>query len=418
MERAPYFFLAYAHTPERPWVNKFYSALSKEILENTDWPTEYPVGFMDESGIRLGEDWRDAVAGALATCRVLVPLYSRRYFSRPQCGTEWHAFNRRLDDHRDRHGFQSTAIVPALWTPVAEEYIPEAVKNVQVDFQRVHTSYASEGLYTLIKNRAYRPIYQKVVTHLARQIIQAAENQALVPCGVNEIDLSRDAFQPSSISAPATRRVTIMVAAPTTHRLPPERSSRSYGLAATAWAPYQPESLRPIAEAVAFIARSLDYEPSIMSLDEGLSGRDWMSPDSGLGIVLFDPWLCLDPASAEQIRRADELGADRIGTVVIWNLRDQQTQEQATRIRRALYQTAPRLLGDPNIPATLGAARVHSLEELNSQIPTVLDRALNRYLNHANAGPPPGTQTERPYLSGPGHDPPTTGPQQTGGSDG
>jgi FxsC-like protein len=143
-----------------------------------------------------------------------------------------------------------------------------------------------------------------------------------------------------------------------------------------------------------------------------------MSPDSGLGIVLFDPWLCLDPASAEQIRRADELGADRIGTVVIWNLRDQQTQEQATRIRRALYQTAPRLLGDPNIPATLGAARVHSLEELNSQIPTVLDRALNRYLNHANAGPPPGTQTERPYLSGPGHDPPTTGPQQTGGSDG
>src|SRR3954471_22581824 len=132
MERAPYFFLAYAHTPERPWVNKFYSALSKEILENTDWPTEYPVGFMDESGIRLGEDWRDAVAGALATCRVLVPLYSRRYFSRPQCGTEWHAFNRRLDDHRDRHGFHATAIVPALWTPVAEEYIPEAVKNVQV----------------------------------------------------------------------------------------------------------------------------------------------------------------------------------------------------------------------------------------------------------------------------------------------
>lgn len=420
MVRAPYFFLAYAHTPERPWVDRLYQELCREILERTDWPTELPVGFMDESGIRLGEDWREAVANALATCRVLVPLYSPRYFTRPQCGFEWHAFNRRMLDHRARHGSDATPIVPALWTPVAEQQIPEAVRHVQVDFRTVHANYANEGLYTLIKNRAYRNTYQRVVAHLAVQIIRAAdENRSLSPCPVNEIDLSRDAFQPSAGDVPTVRRLTIMVAAPTSERLPLDRSQRFYGVAPTAWVPFQPDSFRPIAETVAFIARTLDFEPDIVSLDDGLNGRDWAGPDGGLGLVLFDPWLSLDPSCAEPIRRVDELGTDRIGTVVVWNMRDPQTRDQADGLRKALQAAAPRLLGEPGTPAALGAVRVHSVEEFTTAVPTVLDRALNRYLTHATQAtvkPPPGSSGSRPQLTGPGSGPDPDA--ATGGSDG
>ena len=84
----PYFFLGYAHTPEQPWVDRFYRDLCAEIIERTEWPTNLSPGFMDVNGIRAGEDWRQAVGGALATCRVLVPLYSRRYFTRAECGRE------------------------------------------------------------------------------------------------------------------------------------------------------------------------------------------------------------------------------------------------------------------------------------------------------------------------------------------
>jgi FxsC-like protein len=419
IDSSPYFFLGYAHTPERAWVDRFYKALCAEIVERTEWPTDRPVGFMDSSGIRLGEDWREAVAGALASARVLVPLYSRRYFTRPQCGFEWHAFHRRLVDHRARHGTDSTPIVPALWTPVSDEHVPEAAKHVQVDFHQVHPSYASEGLYTLIKNRAHRSTYQRVVTHLALQIISAAEQKPpLTPCPAHELDLSRNAFAQLPGDIPANRRLTIMVAAPTVHRLPGDRMSDAYGQTPTAWIPYQPDSHRPIAEAVAYIARSLDYEPEVMSLEDGLNGRDWASPDTGLGVVLFDPWLSMDPAWADQIRLVDELGADRIGVVVIWNLRDPQTRSKGEEIRKVLQAAAPRQLGDPGTPAALGAVRVHSMEEFNTHLPTVLDRALNRFLTHAQAQPPPGVNGARPQLSGPGTAPPPARSQQRGGSDG
>ena len=99
----PYFFLGYAHTPEKPWVEKLYREICAEILERTTLPVSVEVGFMDGSGIPLGGDWRDEVARALATCRVFVPLYSPRYFTREECGVEWHAFAQRLIDHRARH---------------------------------------------------------------------------------------------------------------------------------------------------------------------------------------------------------------------------------------------------------------------------------------------------------------------------
>jgi FxsC-like protein len=410
----PYFFLTYAHTPDRSWVRRLYRALSDEIIERTDWPTNVPVGFMDESGISAGEDWRVAVAGALASARVLVPLYSRRYFTRPECGKEWHAFSRRMLEHRARHnGFGSPPIVPALWTPVPTEHIPAAVQHIQADFNAVHTSYAREGLYTLIKNSSYRTPYLKVVRHLAVQIIDSAENGPLSPCGINELDLSHDAFYQSPASIPSNRRLTIMVAAPTSQRLPPDRASDVYGPTPPGWNPYHPESRRPIAEAAAYIARSLDYEPDIVSLDDGLSTRNWSSPDSGLGVVLVDPWLCLDSSFTDQIRRVDELGAGRIGAVLVWNMKDQQNNVKLDDIRKALQTKAPRVLGDPGAPAALGAVHVHTPEQFSAELPGVLDRIFNRYLSHASAPSPPGSLDARPQLFGPGDRP--TPARQTGG---
>jgi FxsC-like protein len=414
----PYFFLGYAHTPEHPWVGRFYRDLCAEIIERTEWPTYLSPGFMDATGIRAGEDWRRAVGGALATCRVLVPLYSRRYFTRIECGREWHAFHGRLLVHRARQGTGATPIVPALWTPVPDQFIPRSVRDVHVDFRAVHQTYADEGLYTLIKNSAYKRIYLRVVKHLAEQVIDAAEGWPLAVCRPEEIDLSQNAFQQPPENVPANRILKIMVAAPTLDRQPADRVMSFYGATPQAWTPFRPGYPNPIAETAAQIARLHDYEPGIVAADEGLSSQDWTSPNSGLGVVLVDPWLALDPECADQLRRIDELGAGRIGTVLIWNMSDAQTVSRVDEIRKAMQAAAPRLLGDPNTPVALGTARVQSVQEFEAALPTVLDRALNRYLNYAQAQPPPGSAGSRPHLFGPGTGLPAPRPQPMGGSDG
>jgi FxsC-like protein len=409
---SPYFFLGYAHTPEHPWVGRFYRDLCSEIIERTEWPTHLSPGFMDSSGIRAGEDWRRAVAGALATCRVLVPLYSRRYFTRVECGREWSGFHARLVIHQDRHGPGATPVVPALWTPVPEQFIPPPVRDVHVDFRAVNQTYADEGLYTLIKNSAYKRIYLKVVKHLAEQVIDAAEGRPLMICDQNQIDLSQNAFEQPPENLPAVRRLTIMVAAPTVDRRPVDRRPDVYGTTPEDWRPYHPV---PIAQVAAQLARSLDYETQILGSEVGLAGPRWSGPDSGIGVVLVDPWLALDPRGAQLLRHIDELGAGRIGAIVVWNLADAQTTDRAEEIRKALHEAAPRLLADPGTPVALGAVRVQSAPEFETALPTVLDRASNRYLNHAEAQPPPGPSGSRPQLTGPGVGRPWTGLQPTGG---
>ena len=399
---------------------RLYNDLCSEILERTTWPAHLPVGFMDASGIRTGEDWRNAVAGALATCRAFVPLYSPRYFSRPECGREWHAFTRRAVDHRTRYGGgTATPIVPALWTPVTESQVPAAARHVQVDFRSVHTSYAEDGLFTLIKNSAYRRTYLKVVRQLAVQIIRAAEDTRLRPCHVSELHLAQDDFREPAYVVPAHRRMTILVGAPTVQRLPAGRDAQGYGANPADWTPFLPGSVQPVAQAASYIARSFDFEPSILTLEEGLAMLDWSDPTTGPGVALIDPWLALDDARAEQLNRLDALDAGWLGAAVIWNQLDQQTTARADDLRKALQGIAPRRLGDAAAPPSLGVVHTHRIEQFRQQLPSVLDGALNRYLNLADAHPPPGTPPERPWLTGPGHDDTAThGQHDTGGSDG
>jgi hypothetical protein len=59
---APYFFFSYAHTPERPWIEKLFRDLSAEVLERTTLPVTAEVGFMD-SGLSSGAAPRAEVAG-------------------------------------------------------------------------------------------------------------------------------------------------------------------------------------------------------------------------------------------------------------------------------------------------------------------------------------------------------------------
>lgn len=399
----PYFFLGYAHTPEKPWVEKLYRDICAEILERTTLPVSVEVGFMDGSGIPLGGDWRDEVARALATCRVFVPLYSPRYFTREECGVEWHAFAQRLIDHRARHRDAIAAIVPALWTPVEPEDIPDAARRIQMNHADLGTDYAREGFYTLIKNTLYREAYVTAVQRLARHIIRAAQTSRLEPCGVRELGPPRNAFGMPGRRAPADRKLNLIVAAPTADQLPPGRSRDYYGNSSKDWNPFHPWSRQNIAEYAAGVARLNSYEPQMLNFDEGCELFARGDPADGLGLLLVDAWAVLDTDLARRLAELDSRDVSWVGTMVPWNTDDPETRQHGAELRDRLRDLLPNRLGEARPFTSTNATRIGTLEEFRTKLPDVLEGALLCYLNHADAHPPPGAIPPRPRLVGRGH---------------
>jgi FxsC-like protein len=415
---APYFFLGYAHTPEHAWVNKLFQDLCAEIMERTTLPTASQVGFMDDNAIRLGADWREEVGSALANCRVFVPLYSPRYFTREECGKEWHAFAQRVLDHRARQSGNPSAIVPAIWTPVDPAEIPEVARRIQMNHQTLGSEYAREGFYTLIKNSLYTQSYVTAVQELAKSIITAAEDSQLRPCRVSDFGQLRNAFHEPDRQAPADRRLTVVVAAPTADRLPPGRSSEYYGRSASDWNPYHPNSRQAIGEYAAAIARLHSYEPTLLSFEDGYEALSSARSAGGLGILLVDAWLSTDHALAEKLRSFDELDLGWIGTMVPWNPDDLETRRHADELRKGLQLLLPHRLSDIRSPSPLSSLPIQTLEQFRTQLPDVIKGALFRYLDQAQAHPPVGPLPPQPHLTGPpDYGPVWPGPDKPGRPD-
>jgi FxsC-like protein len=402
---APYFFLGYAHTPERPWVEKLFRDICAEVMERTTLPVTADVGFMDGSAIPLGGDWREEVARALATCRVFVPLYSPRYFTRIECGFEWHAFAQRILDHRARHPGNPTPIVPALWTPVLNKDMPDAASRIQMNHADLGAEYADEGFYTLIKNTLYRQQYVTAVQRLAQHIIRAAETSQLRQCQVRDFGPPRNAFDMPGRRAPADRRLTLVVAAPTVDRLPAGRSTDFYGDSSNDWNPFHPASRQPIAEYAAGVARLNSYEPTVLPFDEGYEFLASCEPSEGLGLLLVDAWASAEEGIARRLREVDALELDWVATMVLWNMDDAQTRSRADELRERLRALLPHRLGDARPLAPVSPSKIITLERFRARLPDVLDAALFHYLNHVEAHPPDGAIPPRPRLHRRGDEP-------------
>jgi FxsC-like protein len=381
-------------------VEKLYRDICAEVLERTTLPINADVGFIDGHGIPLGGDWRDEVAEALATCRVFVPLYSPRYFTREECGMEWHAFAQRILDHRAREPNIPNPIVPALWTPVEQAEIPDAARRIQMNHADLGREYAREGFYTLIKNRLYQQEYVTAVQRLARHIIRAAETSPLRPCQVRDFGPPRNAFDMPGRKAPGDSRLTVVVAAPTVDQLPSGRNDKFYGQSSTDWNPFHPGSRQSIANYAAAVARLNSYEPKMMALDEGFDLFRSGDPSVGLGLLLVDAWACTDQQISDRLHAFDDLGVNWMGTMVPWNMDDSQTKDRSEELRDRLRILMPHRLGEgrPFAPVNF---TVPTLEQFRTRLPDILKGALFRYLNHVEAHPPSGIIPPRPRLSDP-----------------
>jgi FxsC-like protein len=404
----PYFFLSYARTPKRDpgdredpdrWVHKLYRDLCAEILQMTDAePGE--AGFMDREN-RLGAEWSPELVSALATCRVFVPLYSRRYFESDNCGREWFAFVRREVNQHARRGERVYAVVPALWSKMARNMIPEVAQHVQYDHVGLGQRYLAEGFYGIMKLSSFRPDYQRAVHRLAERIIEVADDTDIGPDPEDRrtgFESLQSAFGPASLRRTEHSQLQIAVLAHDISTVPPGRNKDYYGDVPQTWRPYGPEYQQPLADYASELAtKCLDWPPVVTSFRDleaslGASGRP--VPPS---LCLVDAWVAVSPAHEEWLRKLDALEESWVSVLLPWSSQDRELAEAPDLKDRLSQMLGRRLAGVPR-QCQMASTGIPTLQEFGQLLPEMTMTMLKRFRKGALAYPPAGPKIERPRL--------------------
>ncbi|HEY7144251.1 MAG TPA: TIR-like protein FxsC [Streptosporangiaceae bacterium] len=412
-DERPYFFLSYARTPKRDpadrddpdrWVHKLYKDLCNEILQMTEARPE-EAGFMDLEN-KLGTEWSPELITALARCRVFVPLYSRRYFESDSCGREWFAFARRELTRKALGSQVVDAIMPALWTRLDRDKLPQVAQSVQFDHNVLGERYCTEGFYGIMKLHNYRGDYQRAVHRLAERIIaigdeSAAAGDETTVHGLSQADFDSlpSAFGPASASRTANGKLQISVLAHDTSTLPPGRAPDYYAETPSGWSPYRPDYLQPVADYAQELARKcLDCTPQVGAFEDEMASWAPNGRPVPPSLCLVDAWVSLSAKHAEQLSRLNAVSAPWVSVLVPWNRQDRGMDVAREELRAALQQQLGRKLGGVPRRCQMAARGIPTLQEFSQLLPEMTMIMMKRFRKEAAAHPPAGPVIERPRL--------------------
>jgi len=409
----PYFFLSYARTPKRDqadkedpdrWINKLYKDLCDAILQMTDaLPDE--AGFMDREN-RLGAEWSPELTAALATCRVFVPLYSRRYFESDNCGKEWFAFARREVNYRARGRKLASAIVPALWTRVERDRIPEVAQSLQYDHSDLGERYCTEGFYGIMKLQNYRADYHRAVHRLAERIVAVGDASVAHPddqftqeMQQKDFESLQSAFGPASVRRTTNSQLHIAVLAHDVTTLPPGRARDYYGATPHTWSPYRPDYPQPVADYAQELAKKcLDCKPLIGAVED--DPMAWVSDRQPIppSLCVVDAWVGLSEAHHERLERLNDVRESWVSVLVPCNARDPEMRAAEHDLREQLHHRLGRKLAGVPRRCQMAANGIPTLQDFGQILPEMTMIMLKRFRRDAPAHPPAGPVLERPRL--------------------
>jgi FxsC-like protein len=412
-EIRPYFFLSYARTPRRDpgdkedpdrWVHKLYKDLCDAILQMTDVLPE-EAGFMDREN-RLGAEWSPELTTALAACRVFVPLYSRRYFESDNCGKEWFAFARREVNHRAQGRRVVSAIVPALWTRLDRDRIPEVAQSLQYDHPDLGERYCTEGFYGIMKLRNYRSDYNRAVYRLAERIVAIgdesvaqADDQFIREMRRKDFESLQSAFGPASARRTTNGQLHIAVLAHDVTTLPPGRTREYYGATPHTWSPYRPEYPQPVADyALELAKKCLDCKPLIGAIEDIPSVWDGSEQPIPPSLCLVDAWVGLSESHHERLQRLNQVQESWVSVLVPWNAQDPEMHAAGHDLRERLHRHLGRKLASVPRRCQMAASGIPSLQDFGQLLPEMTMIMLKRFRRDAPAHPPAGPVLERPRL--------------------
>jgi FxsC-like protein len=376
-----YFFLSHAHTHDG-------DGLVRDVFEDLSWRVREVAGADRHEAVghvarcdRLTGPGGEAIGRELARAKLLVPLYSPRYFASPECGRVVSAIIRR--DNVTGSGV--VPIAPLLWIPPVRSWPPVPALPIEVpDVER----YDGDGLLDVMLSRGAPDAdrcYDAVLDTLARFIVERAASVTL------PVDRTIDpASCPNAFTRAATApRVSVHVLAPDLSRLPVGRERGQYGATSLHWTPYLGEAPEGLGSRVETMARHLGYQPTLAAADdieEDVCGRD---PPSGPAILLLDPWALEHAKWRDQLEAFDRQERPWVTVMAAWNLNDPQTGRTQQHLLHQLNATLERRFRRRRPGLHLDADVAASLQDVGRALPTVLQESTRRYLRWMSRSPDP-----------------------------
>ena len=358
---------------------------------------------------KLGAEWSPELMTALKTCRVFVPLYSRRYFESDNCGKEWFAFAQREVIHRAQGGEVVNAIVPALWTRLDREKIPVVAQSFQYDHADLGERYCAEGFYGIMKLRNYRGDYQRAVYRLAERIMEIGDKSvAYADDDVQSMELKDFESLPSAFGPASARR------------------TRTDSFRLLFW-PTIPRRSRPAAPAITTVRRripgarttriipgpspitrwswprsALTASPVLGSFEDDRLG--WSNGAVPPSLCLVDAWVSMSETYRERLSLLDQICESWVSVLVPWNAEDTGLSAAEDDLRAKLRQQLGHKLASVPRRCRMAANGIPTLQDFSQLLPEMTIIMLKRYQKDAPARPPKGPTIERPRLrqSGPG----------------
>ncbi|HSU84336.1 MAG TPA: TIR-like protein FxsC [Thermoanaerobaculia bacterium] len=380
----PYwFFFSYARLDRDPYLKKFYNELVDSVRVNAGG-NRGEIGFFDTEDIEPGQEWPAALAAALQTARVFVPVYTPSYFISEFCGREW----RVIEERRRAAGERPPVILPVLWVPQDKlpSNLPEAVLDLQYSHEQFGEVYVKEGLRQLMRQSRYLDARRQIIDGLAERIIEIAREHPLPPLPAPpSIKQVPSAFQPPP-GAPAPpapsgpgnvgpRYVQFIFVAGRRNEfeLQKLRKKLEYygGEGGPDWQPYLPDLAEEIAILAMGVATSEKLRYEAVPLDESLIRRlDEAERDNKVVAIIADIWTLRLEQYHRFMREYDRRSYQNCVVLIPWNY-DEETKLTEETLKQAVELTFVNryLSRDPNTFIDT----IRSPEELR----TNLSRALN-----------------------------------------
>jgi FxsC-like protein len=355
-------------------VNKFFQDLSHVVAGHARQPWE--IGFFDQQ-VPLGADWKGALAEALGTAEVFVPLYSPGYFSRSWPPIEEEAFRGRLASAGTADADKARHIAPVLWIPLPSWEQHAGTKDA-LELGEGVPEYAENGMKALCMIGSYEDQYRTVVDRLARQIVFSAERFSLGPSRAPRLDEVLGTIK-------AEVAFVVAVLAPTRADLPSGRTPEAYADASTRWRPFTHRQELPVAVDARSTAERLGLETRIV--DFAAAGHLLGRP----AVLLIDPWITASTAGELALDRAVQSLAEWVIPLVVVSDEDSQYADRGARLADGVMA----MLSEAGVRRVEKVGRVKEFVDI---MPSLITAARRQYLKHGPVFPPEGTASERPRL--------------------
>jgi len=379
------FFFSYARNDKSPYLDDFFEMLRSEVMRKTAVKSPTEACFRDTENIELGKRWTSELVNAIQTTKVLVCLYSPSYFISEYCGKEVFAFQSRIAEYKKTKLDPPDVILPVLWETPRTFSIPPCLKEVQFTPSSFHEDYPKNGLLTFSRNSSYKDAYLLFIEQLALKI-QEISNVIDLPEGKFEditsisnafgIDQSKDKEQTLfSISNPNPKQTRIIFAAGVKSETSSIKTkTECYSDKSEYWKPFYPEADEEIGIISQQVVSEKKFHYLPIQFSENLPEIIREAEDNNcVAILIVDPWSMKLEKYKKPISKFNELQFDNSAVVVIWNLMDDETDNEKDYLFDTyLFPSLSRCFRH-NIPGI--SESVTNIEELKKVLSAAIDDA-------------------------------------------